>query len=289
MSRYRTLALLLSALPLAACGGAEHIEPAAQRVAAPASPDAAVAESSAAPAVEMPAATGAIAAPASTPAPEMPAPHGPAAPAEPASAPAPQAKPAESAASAILARVEKTYAATRSMQASFVQDLSVPLLGTSQKSRGTLYQRQPDRFAMKFSDPAGDVLVADGRYFWMYYPSSDRTQVIRSKLAAGAGQVDFQREFLHDAEARYRVSIGAQESVGGGAADVLTLTPKAQSPYKEIRIWVSRSDALVRRFEMTEQNGSVRRIELSDVRRNQPLDDAIFRFTPPEGAQIFDQ
>lgn len=293
MLRNRTFALLLTALPLAACSRAEHTEPAAQSAAAPA--PGAVAENFTAPAAEMPAAVEA-AVPSTAPAPEQPAQHGPAASAEPAAAP--QAKPApaepvekgtESPASTILARVEKTYAATRSMQATFVQDLSVPLLGTSQKSRGTLYQRQPDRFAMKFSDPAGDVLVADGRYFWMYYPSSDRTQVIRSKLAAGAGQVDFQKEFLHDAESRYRVSVGAQEPVAGGAADVLTLTPKAQSPYQQIRIWVSRSDALVRRFEMTEQNGSVRRIELSDVKRNQPIADAVFRFTPPEGAQVFDQ
>jgi len=292
MSRYRTVALLLAALPLAACGRAEHIEPAAQRAASPA-PDAA-AGSFTAPAAELPASTE-PAAPVTEPATEQSVAHGPAAPAE--QAPAPQAKPApatapaatESAVGAILARVEKTYGSTRSMQATFVQELSVPLLGTNQRSRGTIYQRQPDRFAMKFSDPAGDVLVADGRYFWMYYPSSDRTQVIRSKLSGGAGQVDFQREFLHDAQARYQVSMGAQEAVGGGAADVLTLTPKAQSPYKEIRIWVSRSDALVRRFEMTEQNGSVRRIELSDVRRNLPLEDAIFRFTPPEGAQVFDQ
>lgn len=290
MLRNRTFALLLTALPLAACSRAEHIEPAAQRAAAPAPGTAA--ESFTAPAAELPAATEreAQAAEAAVAA-EHPASHGPAAPSA-EQAPAPQAKPApaaESGASTILARVEKTYAATRSMQASFVQELTVPLLGSTQKSRGTLYQRQPDRFAMKFSDPAGDVLVADGSFFWMYYPSSDRTQVIRSKLAAGAGQVDFQKEFLHDAEARYRVSVGAQEAVGGGAADVLTLTPKAQSPYKEIRIWVSRSDALVRRFEMTEQNGSLRRIELSNVRRNLPLEDAIFRFTPPEGAQVFDQ
>lgn len=288
MLRFRTLALLLSALPLGACGRAEHIEPAAQAATPAPGSAAALVESTAAPTTSAP-----VLAEASTelePQAVTPAPHGPAAPqAETKPAPAQPSAASESAVGSILERVERTYAATRSMQASFVQDLSVPLLGTSQKSRGTLYQRQPDRFLMKFSDPAGDVLVADGRYFWMYYPSSDRTQVLRSKLSAGAGQIDFQREFLHDAQARYQVSLAGQEAVGGGAADVLALIPKAQSPYTAIRIWVSRSDALVRRFEMTEQNGSVRRIELSDVRRNPTLEDALFRFTPPEGTQIFDQ
>ncbi|MDQ3556681.1 MAG: outer membrane lipoprotein chaperone LolA, partial [Gemmatimonadota bacterium] len=211
------------------------------------------------------------------------------APLSPAGAPAAPVTASEESAVAILARAERAWNGVRSMEADFMQRLSVPLMGTEQSSRGKMYHRRPDRFAMRFSDPQGDLLVADGRHFWMYYPSADRTQVIRSSAGAGGGQVDLQQEFLSNPTARYHVTRGAQESVGGRPADVLTLVPKGSSPYRQLRVWVDRGDALVRRFEMTEENGSVRRVELSNLRVNADVPDAVFRFTPPPGTQVFDQ
>ncbi|HEX8696478.1 MAG TPA: outer membrane lipoprotein chaperone LolA [Longimicrobium sp.] len=189
----------------------------------------------------------------------------------------------------ILRRVEQTAAGIRTFEADFVQTLTVPLLGTNTRSAGKLYQRKPDRFLMKFSDPAGDVVVADGRHFWIYYPSSDRTQVIRTSIAQGGEQADFQRQFLSNATERFVATLNGEENVGGEATWALTLVPRRESPYKVIRVWVDKDDHLVRRFEMTEENDSVRRLELRNLRVNQPIADALFTFTPPPGTQVFDQ
>jgi outer membrane lipoprotein carrier protein len=189
----------------------------------------------------------------------------------------------------ILKRAEQVYAATTSMQADFVQDLRVPLLGTSQRSRGTLYLRRPDRFLMRFTDPAGDRIVADGRHFWMYYPSSDRKQVLRAPIKEGFHQADFQREFLSDPSARYFATVTGSEAVGGRRTHVLRLVPRRTSSYKQVRLWVDAADFTVRRFEMTEENESVRRVELSNIRRNIQLADNLFRFVPPAGTHVFDQ
>lgn len=189
----------------------------------------------------------------------------------------------------ILKRAEQVYAATRSMQADFVQDLRVPLLSSNQRSRGTLYLSRPDRFLMRFTDPAGDRIVADGRHFWMYYPSTDRKQVLRASIKEGFHQADFQREFLADPSARYIATVTGSESVGGRRTHVLRLVPRRASSYKQVRLWVDAADFTVRRFEMTEENESVRRVELSNIRRNITLADNLFRFVPPQGTQIFDQ
>jgi outer membrane lipoprotein carrier protein len=192
-------------------------------------------------------------------------------------------------AAAILRRVQQTYADIRSMEADFVQHLNVPLLGTEQRSVGRIYNRRPDRLAMRFSDPQGDVLVADGRHLWIYSPSTDRTQVIRSAMGAGGAQVDFQRELTEDPTARYVATLAGTEAVGGRQAHLITLVPRGRSPYRLIRIWVDQQDHIIRRFEMTEENDTVRRIELRNVRLNPNLPDSTFQFTPPAGAQIFDQ
>jgi len=206
----------------------------------------------------------------------------------PPSAPAP-VKGGRQDANAILARVEQTAAGVRTLEADFVQNLHVPLLGSDRQSTGKLYQRKPDRFLMRFTDPAGDVMVADGRYFWIYYPSSDRTQVIRTSIAEGGEQADFQRQFLSNATERFVATLNGEETVAGRPTWALTLVPKRESPYKVIRIWVDKQDNLVRRFEMTEENNSVRRVELRNLKVNQPVADALFTFTPPAGTHVFEQ
>jgi len=189
----------------------------------------------------------------------------------------------------LLRRVEQTASGIRTLEADFVQTLQVPLLNTNRTSTGKLYQRKPSHFLMRFTDPAGDVMVADGRHFWIYYPSSDRTQVIRTSIAEGGEQADFQRQFLSNATERFVATLNGQETVAGRPTYALTLVPRRRSPYRVIRIWVDRDDNLVRRFEMTEENESVRRVELRNLKVNQPLADALFTFTPPAGAQIVEQ
>jgi outer membrane lipoprotein carrier protein len=192
-------------------------------------------------------------------------------------------------AAAILSRAEKAYASVRSLQADFIQDLTVPLLDQTQRSRGTMYHRRPDRFLMKFSEPAGDVVVADGQSLWLYYPSTDAKQVIRTTLSEGGHEVDLQREFLSNPTARFNATLDGTESVGGRSAHLLTLTPKQSSPYTKVRLWVDQQDALVRRFEITEQNGTVRRLELHSLQSNVTLPNRLFSFAPPPGAQVYQQ
>jgi outer membrane lipoprotein carrier protein len=277
-------------LSLAACGGRES------SAAAPAERAERGAPAQAAPAAQVPA-QGQAPATAATPVqPGGPAQAGApaaapgtAAPAAPnAAAPAGEARSQDRAAQ-ILTLAETAARNVRSLEADFTQTLSIPLLNQTQRSAGKLYQRKPDRFLMRFSDPAGDVIVADGQHFWLYYPSADRTQVIRTSIAQGGEAVDLQAQFLSNPNQRFVATVAGQESVGGRPADVLTLVPRGASPYKILKIWVDREDHLVRRFEMTEENESVRRVELRNLRTNHALANNLFTFTPPEGAQVFDQ
>ncbi|MBA2671840.1 MAG: outer membrane lipoprotein chaperone LolA [Gemmatimonadetes bacterium] len=213
----------------------------------------------------------------------------PAAPGRPAAGTAPPATASTPDATAVLSRAEEVYASVRSMEADFSQSVEVPLLGQTVRSQGKLYHRSPDRFLMQFSQPQGDVVVADGRHLWMFYPSVDARQVMRTTMAAAGGQVDLHREFLSNPTERYHAVLSGVEAVGGRATHVVVLTPRTRSGYRQVRIWVDREDALVRRFEITEENESVRTLELRNIRRNPTLPDQLFQFSPPAGAQIFEQ
>lgn len=191
-------------------------------------------------------------------------------------------------AEAILLRAERAYDAVRTLHADFVQELTVPLLESTQRSRGEIFHRKPDRFLMRFSDPAGDVVVADGRALWLYYPSNDAKQVIRTSMGE-AGRLDLQREFLSNPTERFNATLVGSESVAGRRAKVIDLVPRAAAPYRAVRIWIDDQDALARRFRITETSDAVRMVELHDLRVNETLPDDLFTFTPPANAQVFDQ
>lgn len=195
--------------------------------------------------------------------------------------------PVGTAANDILSRAEQTYAGVRSMEADFVQQVYVPLLNSTQNSRGKIFHRAPDRFLMRFSDPQGDVIVADGRYVWMYYPSTDDRQVMRGALGDGQS-VDLQREFLSNSAQKYVATRTGGEVVGGRQTHALTLVPRGASPYRQIKVWVDAEDNLVRRFEINETNGTIRKLEMSNLRPNVTLADNLFHFTPPPGAQVYE-
>jgi outer membrane lipoprotein carrier protein len=187
----------------------------------------------------------------------------------------------------ILRRASAAYDNVRSLQADFEMNFENPLLRQRLTSRGTIYQRQPDRLALRFTDPAGDLIVSDGQYFWIYYPSNNAQQVTRAPAAAaGQSAVNLQAQFVGNPVERFSYTLEGAESVGDRQAQVLTLVPRQRAEYRSLKVWIDSRDSLVRRFEITEHNGSVRRFDLRNMQVNPTIPEAVFRFTPPDGVRV---
>jgi outer membrane lipoprotein carrier protein len=187
---------------------------------------------------------------------------------------------------AILERAAARYEAMSGFCAQFRQVVENDLLRQTTRSQGELCQRRPDRFDMRFTDPAGDRVVADGRYLWVYFPSTDPDQAFRTSPGEAEGRFDLHAEFLQDPGRRYTPTLAGEALVGGRATRILALRPRGASPYLRARIWVDTEDALVRKIEITETEGFTRTIELSDLRTNLQIPDARFRFDPPAGVRV---
>lgn len=191
----------------------------------------------------------------------------------------------------ILKRTASTYGAVRSMRADFTMHVENPLFKTSANSSGRLYQKKPDRIALRFTQPAGDMIVGDGTYFWVYTPSSmSKDQVLRTPAAAaGSNVVDLQAQFVGDPVKRFTYTIAGAETVNGRMTDVLTLVPRDAAQYRSLKVWIDRKDALVRKFTIEEQSGVRRTIQLNGLQINPAIDASIFRFTPPAGVHVVGQ
>lgn len=177
------------------------------------------------------------------------------------------------------------YQAAASLCADFEQTLSVPLLGEERSGRGRLCQAQPNRFAMRFTEPAGDAVVVDGTWVWIYYPSMDAKQVLRFPMAQSPGGFDFHREFLQDFASKYDIALEASETVTGRPTHRIRLTPKRAASYRAAVVWVE-ADGTLRKVRVEEENGSVRTVTLDQISTLVQPPAGWFTFTPPAGAQI---
>ncbi len=199
---------------------------------------------------------------------------------------APSAPATSAEALAILTRAAERYEGMAGFCAQFRQVVENDLLRQTTRSRGELCQRRPDRFDMRFTDPQGDRVVADGRYLWAYFPSTDPGQAFRTDPGAAEGRFDLHREFLGEPGERYAPTLQGRETLEGRVVHVLALRPLRTSPFLRARIWVDVDEALIRKIEITETEGFVRTLELSSMQLNPSLPDARFHFDVPPGVRV---
>lgn len=191
----------------------------------------------------------------------------------------------------ILDRASAAYRGVQTLAADFVQIITNPMVGGPDTTRGRLFQQRPGRFAMRFTEPAGDRIVADGRYLWLYTPSTEPGQVIRSRIPqSGTTGPNLLGQFVEHPRERYTARYVRADSGAAGWADVIALTPRDDAEaYSSAMIWVRRSDALVRRVDIVETSGQERSVRLSDLRPNAAVPSREFRFSAPAGVRVVDQ
>lgn len=191
----------------------------------------------------------------------------------------------------VLDHAATAFQSVQTLTADFVQVITNPMIGEPDTTRGRLFQQRPSRFAMRFTHPAGDRVVADGRYLWLYTPSSVPGQVIRGRIPdVGTTGPNLIGQFVERPRERYDARYVRADSTGTGWVDVVALTPRDSTlPYNGAVLWVGRTDGLVRRLEIAEANGQQRAIALRQVRVNVAIASREFRFAPPRGVTVVDQ
>lgn len=178
------------------------------------------------------------------------------------------------------------YAGIQTICADFDQLLQNPLLGDENASTGRLCQQRPNLFRMDFSDPEGDEIVADGNHFWVFYRSLNPDQVLRMPLDPERGGMDFFREFLSEPTERYDVVTEGRESIDGYLTWQLLLEPRSARGLTSARVWVDPEARLIRRIEVVDENGMVRRVDLSDIVLDPQLESGYFEFAIPAGVAV---
>jgi outer membrane lipoprotein carrier protein len=190
-----------------------------------------------------------------------------------------------------LDRASATYQTIRTLSAEFTQIVENPMLGAPDTTRGKLYQMRPSRFAMRFTHPRGDRIVADGRHLWLYTPSTTPGQVIRTGIpSVGTTGPNLIAQFVERPRERYRARYVRADSLASGMTDVIALVPRGDDlPYSEAVVWIDRKDGLLRRVEIVETSGQRRTLVFDKLAVNRGVPGREFTFSPPAGLRVVDQ
>jgi outer membrane lipoprotein carrier protein len=180
--------------------------------------------------------------------------------------------------------VENRYNSIRTLEVSFQQTYTAIRRGAKTES-GQLFLRKPGRMRWEYSTPAGKLFLSDGKYIYLFTPSANRverskvkeTDDMRAPLAFLLGRVDFHRDFKR--------FILRQR----GADWTITAEPRSdRAPFSQIEFQVGPAYE-IRQLEVTGQDNSVTVFRFANEKQNPKLNEAMFRFTAPPGAEVVDE
>ncbi|MDB4882998.1 MAG: outer rane lipoprotein carrier protein LolA [Gemmatimonadetes bacterium] len=192
----------------------------------------------------------------------------------------------------LLDRAVAVWSKVKTARATFEQTIVNSLTGRTMTATGEYQQQRPGKLSVRFSDPADERIVADGKHLWLYLPSSAPGQVIRTSMKdGGSGTVDLSAQFLTAPRSRYTVVPAGTLAVGGRATHAFTLTPKSKegAPFQTATVWIDDADATIRQFDVTELSGVQRKVRLTSFKTNVAVDASAFQFALPAGVRIVDR
>jgi outer membrane lipoprotein carrier protein len=196
---------------------------------------------------------------------------------------------AQTPADAALDRAVAAYAKVHSLRATFDQSLSNPVTGRTAQAKGELLVKRPGRVAVRFTQPSGDRIVSDGKFVWIYLPTSAPGQVIRAHADDSQGTgMDVSTELLTAPRTKFDIADAGAATVNGRATRIVVLTPRTPRNYTKARLWIDDADGVVRQLELSENSGVVRTIVFRTIQLNAKVPASAFKFEVPKGAKVFD-
>lgn len=196
--------------------------------------------------------------------------------------------PDSTAARRILDKIVADYRALTGLKVKFTQNITSTLTGSVGESKGELLRSSPSLYSINFSDPDTDRIVSDGKYLWVYLPSSAPNQVIRVELKKGsAPNIADPIDMLFGEGAQdFRVS----KLKSQGKTAVIRLAPVERgNQLRSATIWIEEGARFPSKIETVEASGIKRTIQITAFTPNVKLPASAFKFVPAKGVRVIDQ
>ncbi len=178
-------------------------------------------------------------------------------------------------------RLKSFMVATHSAQANFTQEVLDRKGKRIQSASGTMQFERPGKFRWEYRKPYEQLIVGDGKKFWMY--DVDLNQVTVKKLDAALGSSP---AALLSGNNEIERGFALKDIAERDGLEWLQATPKsAESTFEKILMaFNARSELAV--MELYDAFGNHTVLRFTELKSNPALSAQRFSFTPPKGADV---
>ncbi|HVS57439.1 MAG TPA: outer membrane lipoprotein chaperone LolA [Casimicrobiaceae bacterium] len=149
-----------------------------------------------------------------------------------------------------------------------------------QASSGTFAFARPGKFRWSYDKPYAQLLVGDGDKLWIY--DRDLNQVIIKKLDRALGATPAS---LLAGSSAFETNFVLIDGGNSDGIEFVEAEPKsADTGFDHIRIGFKEN--LPRTMELHDSFGQLTQLTFDTFERNPAIDPALFRFSPPPGADV---
>ncbi|MFA6455687.1 MAG: outer membrane lipoprotein carrier protein LolA [Bacteroidota bacterium] len=172
----------------------------------------------------------------------------------------------------ILEKISTRYAQMNDVSASFTHSVQLRYKKTARKQSGSVKIKKGNKYRLETEQ---QTIVTDGVTVWMYTPASKQVLVDKFKANRQPYSPD---KFLLGLPKDF-VPVRAETT---DSLVLLSLQPAEKNTsmanIASMNVWASKDDWTVSKIEVTEKNGTLTAIQLTDLLFNKGLDDANFHF-----------
>jgi outer membrane lipoprotein carrier protein len=173
---------------------------------------------------------------------------------------------------------------TRTVRAAFSQTVLDRNMQIIQKGGGTMQFERPGKFRWIYEKPYSQLIVGDGSKVWFY--DQDLNQVTVRKLDAAIGSSP---AALLAGGNDIENSFDLAEVGSAGGIEWLEARPKAkESAFEWVRLGFG-LDGTLKTMELHDNFGQTTVLTFSQLERNPKIAPEVFKFSPPQGADVISE
>lgn len=180
----------------------------------------------------------------------------------------------------IIRKVQSTYENINDAKAVFTQTLKSSG-GKASSSSGTIYIKKTNKYRI---EAGGQIIITDGQTSWSYSPK--KKQVIIDNYKDDSNTFS-PNKFLFNYPENFYSDLDGEENVGGFECYVIKLTPRSGGSVKSAKIWIDKTDYLIRKINIVTSESSST-YSLKNISLDAGVNSSKFSFTPPDGVEVID-
>ncbi len=183
----------------------------------------------------------------------------------------------------ILSGVEKRYSGS-GFTARFVQQSTIKAMDITDKAEGKLFIKRPGMMRWEYETPEKQIILTDGDSLWIFRPDDNQVMTGSAPAYFGNGKG---ASFLSDVRViRKQFDVNIEKTVDPEVYRLKMIPKEKKLDITAVHLAIRKDTFEVNWIATYNSYEDETLILLTNVQFNQNIDDAVFRFQIPEGADI---